>query len=242
MYHICEKLKVMGFQTGGAAQEYFVLPRWNVFKLPDDISLDHAAMIEPIAVGVHAVRRGGNVAGKKVLVLGAGTIGNLVAQVARAFSAKAVMITDISEYKLKKAQACDIDFFINITHEDLNAALLRDFGPDRADLILECVGVQTTATQAVGYACKGTTVIIVGVFGENPVINLGYVQDRELILIGTAMYQKTDFEVAIELVTRGILHLDELLTHRFAFEDYLKAYHTIEHSNGEYMKVMIELD
>ena len=98
MYHVCEKLKVMGFQTGGAAQQYFVLPKWNVFKLPDDISLDHAAMIEPVSVGAHAVRRGGDVSGKKVLVLGAGTIGNLVAQVARAFGAAAVMITDVSDY------------------------------------------------------------------------------------------------------------------------------------------------
>ena len=103
------------------------------------------------------------------------------------------------------------------------------------------MGAQATVTQAVECARKGTTIVVVGVFGEKPVINLGYVQDRELNLIGTAMYQKTDFEGAIELVTSGKIHLDELLTHRFAFEDYLQAYHTIERSNGEYMKVMIEL-
>ena len=242
MYHVCETLKVMGFQTGGAGQEFFVLPEWNVFKLPDDISLDHAAMIEPVSVAVHAVRRGGDVTGKKVLVLGAGTIGNLVAQVAKAFGAAAVMITDLSDYKLEKASACNIDFAINTANEDLNNALLRDFGPDRADLILECVGVQATATQAVECARKGTTVVIVGVFGEKPVVNLGYVQDWELNLVGTAMYQKTDYEAAIELVTSGKMHLDELFTHRFSFDEYLEAYHTIEQSDGDYMKVMIDLD
>jgi L-iditol 2-dehydrogenase len=81
----------------------------------------------------------------------------------------------------------------------------------------------------------------VGVFGEKPVVNLGFVQDRELTLTGTAMYQKTDYEAAIDLVTSGRLHLDELLTHRFAFEDYPQAYQAIDRSNGEYMKVMIEL-
>jgi L-iditol 2-dehydrogenase len=242
MYHVCDRLKVMGFQTGGAAQEFFALPEWNVFKLPDDIPLDHAAMIEPVSVGVHAVRRGGDVKRKKVLVLGAGTIGNLVAQAAKAFGAKAVMITDISDYKLEKAKACGIDFAINTDNNDLNEAILRDFGPDRADVILECVGVQATATQAVECARKGTTVIIVGVFGQNPIVNLGYVQDWELNLVGTAMYQKTDYEAAIELVTSGKMHLDELLTHRFAFDDYLEAYRAIEQSNGEHMKVMIELD
>ncbi len=63
MYHICENLKVMGFQTGGAAQEYFLLPEWNVLKLPDSMNLDQAAMVEPIAVTVHALRRGGGTDG-----------------------------------------------------------------------------------------------------------------------------------------------------------------------------------
>jgi L-iditol 2-dehydrogenase len=242
MYHICETLKVMGFQTGGAAQEFFVLPEWNVFKLPDDMSLDHAAMIEPVSVGVHAVRRGGDVKGKKVLVLGAGTIGNLVAQVAKASGAEAVMITDISDYKLEKAKACSIDHAINTAKENLNEAILREFGPDRADLILECVGVQATATLAVECARKGTTIVVVGVFGHKPAIDLGLVQDRELNLVGTLMYQKSDYESAIELITSGKMHLDELLTHRFRFDEYLEAYHTIEQSNGEYMKVMIDLD
>jgi hypothetical protein len=147
-----------------------------------------------------------------------------------------------SSRKLEKAWACGIDFVINTAREDLNTAILRDFGPNRADLILECVGAQATATQAVECARKGTTVVIVGVFGEKSVVNLGFVQDRELNLIGTAMYQKIDYEGAIELVTSSKMHLDELLTHRFAFEDYLQAYQTIEQSNGEYMKVMIELD
>ncbi|MBN1681566.1 MAG: alcohol dehydrogenase catalytic domain-containing protein [Anaerolineae bacterium] len=242
MYHLCEKLKVMGFQTGGAAQEFFALPEWNVFKLPDDMPLDHAAMIEPVAVAVHAVGRGGGASGKNVLVLGAGTIGNLVAQVARALDAKTVMITDINDYKLEKARECGIDYVVNTAKGDLMDVLLRDFGPDRADLTLECVGSEITATQAIECARKGTTIIIVGVFGQKPVINLGYVQDWELNLMGTAMYQKQDYERAIELVTSGKIRLDRLVTHRFAFDDYLKAYHTIENSDGQYMKVMIDLD
>lgn len=242
MYHICENLKVMGFQTDGTAQEFFPLPLDIVFKLPEDMSLDHAAMIEPIAVAVHAVRKGGDVAGKKVLVLGAGTIGNLVAQVTKAFGAEAVMITDVKDYKLQKAEACGIDFPVNTSKTDLNQVILTNFGADRADLILECVGLQDTITQAVSYARKGTTIVIVGVFGEKPVVDLGLVQDRELKMVGTLMYQNTDYEAAIDLVRSGVMCLDELVTHRFKFDRYPDAYHAIEESNGEYMKVMIELD
>src|SRR4030042_152799 len=106
MCHICDSLKVMGFQTHGAAQEYFPIRADRVLRLPETVSLDHAALVEPIAVAVHALSRFGSVEGMTVLVLGCGTIGNLVAQVAAASRAKKVMVTDISEYKLEKAWLC----------------------------------------------------------------------------------------------------------------------------------------
>ena len=242
MYHICESLKVMGFQTGGAAQEYFPLDADKVLKVPDSISLDEAAMIEPVSVGVHAVRRGGGAQGKKVLVLGAGTIGNLTAQVARASGAASVMITDISAYKLDKARACGIDHAINTQTEDLGDAIQRAFGPSKADLILECVGVQPTIDQAVANARKGTTIVVVGVFGEKPRVDVGLIQDRELSLVGTLMYQQVDYEQAIALMDGGQMRLGPLITNHFPFDRYLEAYQAIEAAHGHTMKVMIDLD
>jgi L-iditol 2-dehydrogenase len=242
MYHICESLKVMGFQTGGAAQEYFVLPAGNVLVLPDTLSLDQAAMIEPVSVAVHAIARGGGAENRRVVVLGAGTIGNLTAQVAKASGAKAVLITDISPYKLEKARACDLDLTVNVAETNLGEAIQRHFGPDQADLILECVGVEPTMTDAIRYARKGSTIVVVGVFGKKPQIDLGLVQDRELTLTGTLMYQKVDYERAIELVAAGQMSLDKMITHRFSFDHYLDAYHAIEESNGHYLKVMIDLN
>ena len=241
MYHICDALKVMGFQTDGAAQQYFPVKAKMVLKLPDSVSLDHAALVEPIAVAVHALARYGDVAGLNILVLGAGTIGNLVAQVAVASGANRVMITDISPYKLEKARQCSLGLTVNPEQEDLEQAILGTFGANKADLILECVGVQDTITQAVSVARKGSTIIVVGVFAQKPTVDLGLVQDRELSLIGTLMYQKKDYARAIELVSRGKLHLDQMVTHRFPFEDYLQAYEAIESSQGKHMKVMIDL-
>ncbi len=240
MAHICDSLKVMGFQTDGAAQDFFAVNADQVIKLPEGVSLDEAALVEPISVAVHALRRGGGAEGKRVLVLGAGTIGNLVAQVARASGAKSVMITDLSPYKLDKARRCGIEFAVD-ARADLNAEILRNFGADKADLILECVGAQATITQAVSHARKGSTIVVVGVFGKQPSVDLGLVQDRELSLVGTLMYQRPDYDRAIDLVAAKALKLDELITHRFAFADYLKAYQAIEASDGQYMKVMIDL-
>jgi len=242
MYHICESLKVMGFQTDGAAQAFFPVDAEKVLKVPDHVSLDQAAMVEPVAVAVHALSRGGGVRGKKVLVLGAGTIGNLVGQVAKALGARAVMITDVNAYRLDKARACGLDFAVNPHEEHLEEGILSNFGPDRADLMLECVGVQETITQAIELARKGTTIVVVGVFGEKPRVDLGLVQDHELSLVGTLMYQKRDFEQAIELMAGGELNLDEMITHHVAFEDYREAYRIIDEADGEAMKVMVTLD
>lgn len=241
-YHICDQLKVMGFQTNGAGQEYFPVNAGMVLKVPSTVSADQAAMVEPISVAVHALRRGGLAAGMKVLVLGAGTIGNLVAQVARASGAADVMITDVSSYKLDKARACGIPHGVNTAEEDLGAAILSAFGPDKADLVLECVGTQDTITQAVSLARKGSTIVVVGVFGKKPLVDLGLVQDRELTLQGTLMYQKTDYERAIELASQKALHLDEMVTGHFAFGEYLSAYAAIEAAHGNSLKMMIDLD
>jgi L-iditol 2-dehydrogenase len=241
MDHICESLKVMGFQTGGAAQEVFAIDAEKVLKLPDEIPLDHAAMIEPISVAVNALRRGGGASGKKVLVLGAGTIGNLVAQVARATGASATMITDIRHYKLTAATKSDLDYVVNPNEEDLEAAILRYFGPDRADIILECVGVEETIAQAIQVARKGTTIVVVGVFGEKPQVDIGLVQDRELSLVGTLMYQREDYEQAIELVAEGEIHFDALISDHFPFRAYAEAYRAIEEAQGNIMKVLVTL-
>jgi L-iditol 2-dehydrogenase len=217
MEHICDNLKVMGFQTVGAAQEYFPVAASKVLVLPNVISLDQAALIEPISVAVHAISRAGGVEGKKVVVLGAGNIGNLVGQVAMASGARALLITDISEYKLEKARQCGLVHAVNTRKVKLQDAIQAVMGPDKADLIFECVGHQTTIHEAVQNARKGSTIVVVGVFSAAPQVDMGLVQDRELTVIGTLMYQKPDYERAIHLVAENRLALSGLITHRFPF-------------------------
>ena len=240
-YHICDELAVMGFQTTGTASEYFAVKAEKVLKLPNNITLDEGAMVEPMAVAVHALSRGGDVKGKNVLVLGAGPIGNLVAQTAKGQGAKSVMITDLSDYRLKLAKECGIDFCINTKEQDLTQAIADNFGANKADLILECVGINPTMEQAITNARKGTDIIVVGVFGDKAMVDLGLVQDRELRLIGTLMYQERDYIQAIELIEQGKIQLKPLITDHFAFKDYLKAYEYIEEKKDQVMKVIINI-
>jgi L-iditol 2-dehydrogenase len=239
-YHICDDLKVMGFQTTGMASGFFAVDAERLLKLPHTMSYDQGAMIEPVAVGVHALKRGGDVTGKKILVLGAGPIGNLAAQAARGMGAERVMITDISEYRLGVARECGIDYCINTASQDIGVEISARFGPDRADLILECVGANVTIEQAVTYARKGTDIIVVGVFQDKANVELGLVQDRELRLIGTLMYQKMDFERAIALVENNKVKLDPLISKHFDFMNYAEAYEYIEEQRDKTLKVIIK--
>lgn len=241
MYNDCETLKVMGFQTTGMASEYFVVDAGKAIRLPDSVSWEQGAMIEPLSVAVHAVRRAGGVEGKKVLVLGGGPIGNLVAQAAKAMGAKSVLLSELSQYRLSAAQKCGIKT-VNTNQQDLLKAILDEFGEDRADCIFECVGINSTTKEAIECARKGSTIIVVGVFADLGTINMGFIQDHELSLVGSAMYREEDFRKAISLVEEGKIELDTLITHRIKFDDYIKAYEIIDLQKDKAMKVIIEMD
>ncbi|MFY9176591.1 MAG: alcohol dehydrogenase catalytic domain-containing protein [Caldicoprobacterales bacterium] len=241
IYNVCEALKVMGFQTTGMASEYFVTDAKKAVKLPDDMSWDHGAMIEPLAVAVHAVRLAGDVTGKKAVVLGGGPIGNLVAQTIKAMGGEDVILSELSQYRLETAKKCGIKT-VDVKEEDLLQAIEDNFGKDRADFIFECVGISETMNQAIQYARKGSTIVVVGVFGDLGRINMGYVQDRELTLKGSAMYREEDYIKAIELVNKGLIEFDALITHHVPFEEYKQAYEIIDEQKDRAMKVIIDMD
>lgn len=239
-YHICDQLKVQGFQAPGCAQELWVTSADKVVPLPDSFSFEQGAMVEPLAVGVHAVRRAGDLSGKNVVVLGAGPIGNLLAQVARAEAAK-VLITDISEYRLELAQKCGIHATSNAKLEKLSEAIRRIFGEDGFEVAFECVGVEKTIEDAIENIQKGGTIVVVGVFGEMPRINLGFVQDRELTIRGTLMYQAQDYQRAVELISSGKVILEPLISKIYPFEQYLEAYRFIDQQGDKTMKVFVNV-
>lgn len=239
-YHICDKLKVEGFQAPGCAQELWVTTADKIVPLPDRFSYEQGALVEPVAVAVHATSRAGNLTGRRVAVLGAGPIGNLVAQVARSAGAR-VLITDLSAYRLEVARQCGLTGTSNANEETLAQATERVFGKDGYDVAFECVGVEPTITAAVETIQKGGTLIVVGVFGEKPRIDMGLVQDRELNIRGTLMYQAHDYRRAVELLASGGVVAEPLMSKHFPFEAYLDAYRFIDQQGDKTMKVFIDV-
>jgi threonine dehydrogenase-like Zn-dependent dehydrogenase len=175
-----------------------------------------------------------------VAVFGAGTIGNLVAQVARCSGAQ-VMIMDLSEYRLNVARQCGLEGTYNSRAESTSDAAQRIFGKDGFDVAFECVGVEPTITAAIANIQKGGTIVVVGVFGEKPRVDLGLVQDRELNLRGTLMYKRADYLRAVELIASGGIVTGPLMSKHFSMDDYLAAYEFIEQQGEKAMKVFIDI-
>ncbi|MCL2864714.1 MAG: alcohol dehydrogenase catalytic domain-containing protein [Lachnospiraceae bacterium] len=240
-YNLCEELKVMGFQCTGAASEYFLVAAEKVTVLPDGMSFEDGAMIEPLAVGVHAVCQAGDIAGAKVVVLGAGPIGNLLAQAAKGMGAAQVMISDISDFRLDKAKECGIDICVNTKNVDLGDAISEHFGADKADVIFDCAGNDTTIGQAIQYARKGSTIIVVAVFDGLATVNLALANDKELCLYNSMMYRNEHYIEAIELVNQGKVKLAPLVSKHFPFAKYKEAYEFIDANRETTMKVLIDV-
>jgi len=240
-YNVCENLRVMGFQSTGLASEYFAVSAEKVTALPETLTSDEGAMIEPLAVAVHAVRRLGPTTPEDIIVIGAGPIGNLTAQTALGMGAKRVAITDISDIRLQYAKDCGIPYCVNTRDSDFDSAMNEIFGADKADAIFDCAGNNRTIGQAVSYARKGSTIILVAVFAEIAQVDLGVLNDHELDLNTSMMYRHDDYVEAIRLASEGKVRLSPLISVHFPFQDYLSAYEFIDKNRETTMKVIIDI-
>ncbi|KAA6300772.1 MAG: threonine 3-dehydrogenase [Candidatus Ordinivivax streblomastigis] len=239
-YNVCQNLRVQGFQAPGAAQSHFVVTEDRIIKVDDALSYDEIAMIEPCAVAAHATSKT-DLQGKNVVVTGAGTIGNLVAQFAQARGAKKVLITDVGDLRLEKAKTCGIQYTANTLKEKFEDAVQRVFGDELFQTAFEVSAAQQCLTDLVANIEKGNDIVIVGVFSQPALVNLAVVDEHEITLIGSMMYKHEDFELAGELLRDGKINVKPLVTQHFDFEDYAEAYRFIDNHREECMKVVIKV-
>ena len=240
-YNLCDELKVMGFQTTGAASEYFAVDAAKVDVVPEGVSLDEAAMIEPLAVTIHAAKRFENISGANVCILGCGPIGILLAQSCKALGAAKVMITDVSDYRLALAKSLGADYTFNTMKESFAECMINVFGTDKADVIYDCAGTNITMDQAIQNCRKGGRIVLVAVFAGLAKVDLAKLNDSELTLDSSMMYRHEDYVQALDLVAEGKIKLEPLMSKHFAFRDYDAAYQYIENNKESTMKVLIDI-
>lgn len=241
-YNLCENLKVMGFQTTGTASEFFAVDAERVTPLPEEFTYNDGAMLEPLAVTIHAAKRYPDLEGANVVVLGCGPIGILTIQSLKALGVDKILATDISDTRLDLAKELGADVVVNTMDCNYTEAVLDTFGLDKADVVYECAGSDVTMDQAIQNARKGSTIILVAVFGKTAHVDLAKLNDSELDLNTSMMYRHEDFVDAIRFVQEGKIQLKPMQSAHFAFDDYLEAYQYIDANRDATMKVIIDVD
>jgi 2-desacetyl-2-hydroxyethyl bacteriochlorophyllide A dehydrogenase len=222
-YNICATLDVFGCQTPGGMTDYFVIAADRVVALPDDLEDRWAALIEPAATPVHAVRRAGDLRGRKVVVIGAGPIGLFVLLAARAAGAGCVVVADLLDGKRALAERLGAHATFDSGAPDAvdRATAALD---GKADVVFDCVSRESTVRLAIGVLDKGALLMIVGVPAGPTAIDLDLVQDRELTIIGNLMYVREDVERAIELLREKTFDLDDVVTAQYDIENASEAF------------------
>lgn len=170
------------------------------------------------------------------------TIGNLVAQFARARGAKRVVITDVSDYRLSKARECGIERTLNVAREPLDGKIAELFGDEGYQVAFECAGVESSVRSLMATVEKGGDVVIVGVHAKDPAVSMFHLGEHELNLIGSMMYRHEDYLKAVEEISAGRIRLAPLVSNRFPLEKYREAYEFIDANRETCMKVLIDLE
>ena len=241
-YNICQNLKVIGCQSDGAYSESLVVPAEKVLTLPEELSYEEGALIEPIAVGVHAVRRANLKEDDKIVIFGAGTIGIFVMQIAKAMGAGYTMIVDKDDFRLELAKKLGADYTLNIGKEELAKILFDKFGENGHDISFECTGTSQAINDIIDNAPNGSKIIQIGCFGTDITIrNLSNIQEHELEFIGSLMYKTNDFEEAIELLQNKKIKTEGVITHRFDLKDISSCFELIDKKTEPILKAMIKI-
>ncbi|GAA1946844.1 NAD(P)-dependent alcohol dehydrogenase [Amycolatopsis minnesotensis] len=216
-YNLCPDMRFFGTPPiDGAFCEYVVLREDFAHPVPDSISDEAAGLLEPLSVGVWACRKGGVGPGSRVLITGAGPIGLVAAQTARAFGASEVVVTDVNAQRLAVASELGATGTV-----DVSAQTLADSGFE-PDVLLECSGVPAAAGQGIRQVGRAGRVVLVGMGGDEIPLPLAHVQSCELELTGTFRYANT-WPTAIALAGTGEILLDRLITHRFGLDEVERA-------------------
>jgi (R,R)-butanediol dehydrogenase/meso-butanediol dehydrogenase/diacetyl reductase len=234
--HICHRLKFLGLDTDGAMQEKWIVPAHTLHKLPADMPLERAALIEPLAVACHDVRRGRLAAGETALVIGGGPIGMLIAMVAKEAGAR-VILSEINEARL--AMAATMGFTgLDPRKTDVAKAVEDATGGAGADVVFEVSGTQAGVDLMTAAAATRGRIVMVAIHAKKPQIDLFRFFWREIDMLGARVYEPADYEEAIALVASGRIDVDRLITDRHDLPAIQSAFEALD-GNPTAMKTLI---
>jgi 2-desacetyl-2-hydroxyethyl bacteriochlorophyllide A dehydrogenase len=237
--NLCERLQFFGcgWQQGGMAN-YFTVSANRLHLVSDELDDVTVALIEPMSTPVHAVRTAGDVAGKAIAVIGAGTIGLLLVAVLRARNARRIVVTDMFTSKRDRALTLGADAVVDAASANVEQQI-RTALAESADVVFDCVAVEPTVRTSVRLASKGGTVVIVGVPSRDVMVPLPIIQDHQIRIQGSATYLARDYDESINLLRDGKIRTADIVTATRPLDAVAEAFHLS--SSGEEVKVLLTI-
>jgi (R,R)-butanediol dehydrogenase / meso-butanediol dehydrogenase / diacetyl reductase len=234
--HICYRLIFLGIDAPGSMQSRWNVPADVLVRLPAELPLRTAALAEPTAVAVHDVRRSGLTAGERAVVVGAGPIGLLIANVARSVGAE-VAIFEPNALRRDVARSLGLDT-VDPSVEEPGAWVERWTDGAGAAVAFEVSGSAAGIATAVGSLGARGRAVVVGIHATPPPVDLFRVFWRELTLIGARVYERADYEEAVRLLAAGAIPSDTLITDVVPLDGVVAAFDAMD--AGESMKILID--
>jgi L-iditol 2-dehydrogenase len=214
--NLCSDRRVLGVSCGdyrrhGAFAEYVVVPQHIVFAIPEAVSFDHAAMVEPVSVAVHAANLAQARLADSVLVVGAGTIGLMTLQAMRVNGCGLLVVSDLDEGRLALAKKLGADVVIHAGRENAVERVRELTGGEGADVVMEAVGADATVQASILAARKGGTVVLIGNVTPNVSLPLQSVVTREIKVQGSCA-SANDYPACLELMGRGAIQVAPMIS------------------------------
>ncbi|MEU0672213.1 alcohol dehydrogenase catalytic domain-containing protein [Streptomyces sp. NPDC006172] len=235
--HICHHLDFIGIDSPGAMQQRWTVPASTLIRLPDSLPLDRAALVEPTAVAVHDVGRAGVRDGERVVVVGGGPVGVLIALVAQAAGAD-VRVVELNAHRRLLAEGLGLTVW-DPAAEDLAELVRRWTGDAGADVAFEVSGAAGGVDTAVEVLGVRGRLCLVAIHSRPREVNLHRFFWRELTLVGARLYDRGDFEKAVALVADGTIPADRLISKVVPLTRAPAAFEALE-SGGDVMKILVD--
>ncbi|HUT88682.1 MAG TPA: galactitol-1-phosphate 5-dehydrogenase [Thermoguttaceae bacterium] len=242
--NLCDNRRVLGvscseFRQEGAFAEYVAVPESIVFRLPDGLSFEHAAMTEPLSVAVHAVGRVPIRLNDTAVVVGTGMIGLLVVQALRAVGCGRILAIDVDAGRLELACQLGADEGLSPNQTDVVAEVLRRTGGRGADVVVEAVGMGATIKTAIAAVRKGGSVALVGNLAPEVPLPLQAVVTREITLYGSCA-SSGEYPACLDLIARGTIQVEPLISAVAPLDEAPQWFDRLYNGEDGLMKVIVK--
>ncbi len=242
-YNLCPDVVFMATPpVDGAWAEYVTIRSDFVFKLPEAMSFEEGALIEPFSVGIHAMNRGRVTPADRVLVTGLGPIGLLAVQAAKMYGVSEIYATDVVPFRRELALKMGVTAVFDPSSEDVKQKLAEATAGHGADVLVETSGNGRAISDAITTVRRGGRVVLVGMPAKDDLpVNINHLIDSELDVFGLFRYANT-YPAAVQALAGGKLDVEQVITHRFALEDIKEAVEMARTQKDTSIKIMIYPD